>query len=119
MNPNQTVAEHIDHLHKKVKALKLEKLADEAIIAVLKKEDGVDDLYAQILIDNTESDKRDKKDFGKLIIAAVVAISAGIFVLLAPQFDGFRQGWVYWLLVWAPLGGGAIFLTRAFVLFKR
>ena len=119
MNPNQTIAEHIKYLHKKVAALKVKRLSDEEIVAVLKKEDGIDTLYAYTLIENTAEDKRDAESFWKLIATGIICFAAAIFILCVPQFDGYRQGLIYWFLVWTPLVGGIFFFTRAFILFKK
>ncbi|MBP6431333.1 MAG: hypothetical protein KA319_06165 [Ferruginibacter sp.] len=111
------VSAEVERLHNNVKQLLQTGKSEAEIIELLKKE-GLEEYYAQTIVDNVLEDKRDKKGFWKLIILGSLLPLISAYLYFSPNFDGYG-GWLYWALVWLPIIGSASFITRAFVFFKK
>lgn len=118
MKPERTVQQHIDMLHQKVRKLKAAGMPDENIIELLR-EDGVDEIYAQTLLENVANDKDQKKGFWKLLAAAVFTFFVAFFLHFSHQFDGRRLTLIYQFIFWCAIISGITMLFRAFVVFRK
>jgi hypothetical protein len=114
---SQKITAEVKRLHNNVKQFLQSGKTEKEVIELLKKE-GLEEYYAQTIVDNVVEDKNDKKGFWKLIILGCLLPFISAYLYFSPQFNGYG-GWLYWALVWLPIIGSASFITRAFVLFNK
>jgi len=108
----------VDELHQSVKELLEEGLSEADIMKQLKKK-GVDDHYAETIIENVISDISDKRDFWKLVLMGSFTIAGDLIV----GYLSFKQGRhlpdVFYTVFWGLMVAGAFMITRAFILFRK
>ena len=114
---SKKVIVEVERLHNNVKQLLQTGKTEAEIIELLKKE-GMEEYYAQTIVDNVIEDNNDKKGFWKLIILGTLLPLISAYLYFSPNFEGYG-GWLYWALIWLPIIGSASFITRAFVFFKK
>ncbi len=105
-------------LHQVVKAYLQNGITEEEIINLLQKE-NIDAFYAQTIIDNVLSDKEDKKDFWKLLLAGLFTIAAGLLINYFSYAIAYNTGSLSFYLFWGIIVAGIMMISRAFILFKK
>jgi len=104
----------IDYLHKKVHALLLNKLSEDAIIIELEK-DGIDANYASLIIQNVEADIADKKSFRNSIIMGSFYIIAGMLI----NYMSYSAPSNIYIIFWGIVVFGIVTIIRGFILYKK
>lgn len=108
----------IENLHKKAKALLKSNLETDEIITELRKE-GVDSNYAELIIENVKSDKRNKTDAWKLTIMGIFFIFGGFYINHFSYQIAINTNSSSFYFFWGIIIFGIIILVRAFNLFRR
>jgi len=106
----------IKELHIEAAQLLAQKYSDEAIVSALKKK-GIDDHYAEIVLQNAKEDKSDKKEFYKHLLGGIFILATGLTLSIGTYFYT-PPGGMYFVFAGITVYG--IFaITRAFVIFKK
>lgn len=102
----------IDHLHQRA-ANMLAQGADEAFIISTLVKTGIEQYYAETILENVKNDKYDKKQFWKHLFAGTFFILAGLCMTLLG-----RWGMVY-VIYWGIVVYGVVLVSKAIILFRK
>jgi len=109
---------HMQALHRKAKDLLRMNSDEDEIIEELKKE-GIDQGYAQLIIENVKSDIRDRSDASKLTGMGIFFIVGGICINYFSYQIAANANAPFFYLFWGIVVTGLLMLVRAFFLFRR
>jgi len=108
----------IELMHARVRLLMKQGMRGPEIIRTLEKE-GVDPLYASMLIDNIRTDERDRRDFWKLIIMGLFFFIGGLTTTYLSYTLAVNTGAGIYFIFWGIVVTGIIFLVRAASLYRK
>jgi hypothetical protein len=111
-------SEQIDSLHKKVKDLHKQGKTDDEIIGELENE-GVENTYAQMLLENVYNDIHDKRNFWKLIFGGAFFILGGLAINIFSYRIAENSNASYFFLFWGPPIAGLLLIIKAFTIFRK
>ena len=111
-------SEKIDFLHRKVKDLRKQGKKEEEILRELENE-GIEDSYAQMILENVNSDIQDKRNFWKLIFGGVFFILGGLAVNIFSYRIAENFNASYFYLFWALPIAGILLIIKAFTIFRK
>lgn len=112
------VSNEVERLHNNVKQLLKSGKTETEIIELLKKE-GVEEYYAQTIIDNILEDKSDKINFWKLLGMGVFTTVAGLLINYSSYSIAVQKGSFSFWIFWGIVVSGLMMITRALILFKK
>ncbi len=104
-------------LHEKVKQLLLAHKTEEQIIIELSK-DGIDSQYAQVIIENVNDDKADKKSFRSSLIMGGFYLASGLLLNYFSYSIAAASNSFFFYLFWGILILGIVTIVRGFILYK-
>ncbi|MBL0146510.1 MAG: hypothetical protein IPP48_12975 [Chitinophagaceae bacterium] len=108
----------VERLHNNVKQFLQSGKTENEIIELLKQE-GLEEYYVQTIIDNVLADKRDRKDFWKLILMGTFTVVSGLFINYSSYSFAVQNGSGYFYLFWGIIVVGLLMIVRAFILFNK
>lgn len=106
----------IKELHIEAAQLLAQNFSDEAIVSALKKK-GIDDHYAEIVLQNVKEDKSDKREFYRHFLGGIFILAAGLALSLGTYFYT-PPGGMYFVFA-GIMVYGVFAITRALVIFKK
>jgi hypothetical protein len=118
MDTDQTTGEKINILHQRAKTLLSKKMEEEQVIAELVKE-GIDEGYANLIIENVKDEISDKKNFRKELTTGLYLTIGGLLLNLGSYIFSENTGNIFFIAFWSIVASGITIIIRAFVLFKR
>ena len=108
----------IETLHKKAKALLKQDMDEDDIMDELVKE-GIDRHYAALIIDNVQSDIRDRADAWKLTLMGSFFIVGGIYINYFSYRIAVNANASFFYLFWGVVVVGILMVIKAFFLFRK
>ena len=111
-DPNKIIKE----LHIEAAQLLTQKCGDEAIVSALMKK-GIDEHYAETILQNAKEDKSDKKGFYRHLLGGIFVLGAGLATSIVSYFHTLPGG-LYFVFT-GIMVYGIFAITRAFVIFKK
>ncbi len=108
--------EIINELHSEAARLLKLKSSEEIIVSSLMAK-GIDQHYAEMILENVKGDKSDRKEFyrhlfgGGFVLLAGIILTFGTYSLTVP-------GGMY-LVFWGFMVSGMIAIIRAFLIFRK
>jgi hypothetical protein len=118
MNTEKDIDDELHILHGKVRQLLQQNASNQQVVDALQK-DGVDESYTRLLIHNVMQDRRDRKDFWKLLFMGLFTIAAGIGINYLSYQAAMHTGVLFFYVFWGIIVAGAIMIARAFILFRK
>ena len=108
----------IELLHAQVRLLFKQGMNDMEVTRALEK-DGVDPVYAGMVIDNIKKDERDRRDFWKLIIMGSFFVIGGLTINYLSYTIAVNANASFYFIYWGVVVAGIIFLIRARSLYRK
>jgi hypothetical protein len=107
----------IKELHLEASRLLAGKCGDEAIVNALKNR-GVEEYYAELILQNVKEDKSDRKEFYRHFFGGCFYLVAGVILTIESYRMAVVTGGIYFIFV-GIMVYGIYAITRAFLIFKK
>jgi hypothetical protein len=108
--------EIINELHSEAARLLKQKSSEEFVVSSLMAK-GIDQHYAEMIVENVKSDESDRKEFYKHLFGGAFVLLAGIILTLG-NYSLAVPGGMY-LVFWGFMVYGIITILRAFIIFRK
>lgn len=106
----------IKELHLEAAQLLAQKTSDEAIVSALVKK-GVDEHYAETILQNVKEDKSDQKEFYRHLFGGLFVFLGGLATSIVSYF--YPLPGEFYFVFTGIMVYGIFAITRAFVIFKK
>lgn len=110
------VSAKINALHSEAAALLRQKATDEQVIEALKQH-GIDEAYAQTVLENAREDVDDKKEFYKLVFGGAFVTFGGV-ALTVMSYRSAVSGGVFFVFTGIVVAGIA-WVVRGFIIYRK
>src|SRR5688572_24717693 len=107
----------ISLLHKKARTLLKAKHSDEYIIAALK-EEGIEEDYAYLIIENVRNELFDRRQFWKMLFIGGFMLIGGLWMNYLSYTHAVIHGSYSYYVFWGIVVAGVVLIIRAIILFK-
>jgi len=118
MEIQSDIDQKISVLHEKTRILLAQNKQESEVILELTK-DGIDEAYAELIIENVKTDLSDKTEFRKELFKGIGITSFGLLLNISSYFAFASTGTFFWVLYWGIMVAGVTLIARAFIIFKK
>jgi hypothetical protein len=108
----------IDSVHAEAASLLRDNIPDEEIIRRIIGH-GVEQFYAETVLENVKQDRADKISFRKHILYGSALVAMGFLLNFASRLFYDSNGSMYYLIFLGPAVAGVLFILRGIIIFRK